>query len=65
MENHSKEACHWKKAVRRKYFDIDKNEMMKTNESYSPLYIPPSREVENVNGIFYDLIDREDKRSRR
>jgi hypothetical protein len=30
---------------------------MKTNESYSPLYIPPSREVENVNGIFYDLID--------
>ena len=42
-----------------------KHEMMKTNESYSPLYIPPSREVENVNGIFYDLIDREDKRSRR
>ena len=42
-----------------------RNEMMKTNESYSPLYIPPSREVENVNGIFYDLIDREDKRSRR
>ena len=31
--------------------------MMKTNESYSPLYIPPSPEVENVNGIFYDLID--------
>jgi hypothetical protein len=34
------------------YFDIDKNEMMKTNESYSPLYIPPSREVENVNVYF-------------
>ena len=31
--------------------------MMKTNESYSPLYIPPSLEVENVNVIFYDLID--------
>jgi hypothetical protein len=30
---------------------------MKTNESYSPLYIPPSPEVKNVNGIFYDLID--------
>ena len=37
--------------------DIDKNEIMKTNESYSPLYIPPSPEVENVNGIFHDLID--------
>jgi hypothetical protein len=31
--------------------------LIKINESYSPLYIPPSREVENVNGIFYDLID--------
>ena len=30
--------------------------MNKTNDSYSPLYISPSPEVENVNGICYDLI---------
>jgi hypothetical protein len=38
------------------YFDIDTNEINKTNDSYSPLYIPPLPEVENVNGICYDLI---------
>ena len=39
------------------YFENDKNEVNKTNDSYSPLNITPSPDVENVNNIFCDLRD--------